>query len=222
MTWADFYLICFAVGFTFSVLSFIAGGLRWHLPHFPHGHIVGHVGHAGHVSGHAATGQPTAGTQKLHAQVSPFNLVSLAAFLTWFGGVGYLLTRFSGVWFVFGIGLAALSGLAGATIIFLFVSRVLTSEDENLDPADFEMCGVLGRISAPIRAGGTGELVYSQEGTRRTCGARAEDGNAIPKGTEVVVTRYEKGIAYVRLWSEMSGEADEANAERHSNEGSAQ
>ena len=46
-------------------------------------------------------------------------------------------------------------------------------------------------------------------GTRRVCGARSEDGSAIAKGTEVVVTRYEKGIAYVRLWSEMSGE-DEA------------
>jgi hypothetical protein len=48
--------------------------------------------------------------------------------------------------------------------------------------------------------------VYSQAGTRRVCGARSEDGTAIPKGTEVVVTRYEKGIAYVRLWSEMSGD----------------
>ena len=35
MTWADFYLICFAVGFFFSLLSFLAGGLRWHL-HLPH------------------------------------------------------------------------------------------------------------------------------------------------------------------------------------------
>jgi len=47
-------------------------------------------------------------------------------------------------------------------------------------------------------------------GTRRVCGARSEDGSAITKGTEVVVTRYEKGIAYVRLWSELSGELDEA------------
>ena len=40
MTWADFYLICFAVGFSFSLLSFLAGGLRWHLhlPHFSHVH----------------------------------------------------------------------------------------------------------------------------------------------------------------------------------------
>jgi hypothetical protein len=61
----------------------------------------------------------------------------------------------------------------------------------------------------PIRVEGTGELIYSQAGTRRSCGVRAEDGSAIAKGTEVVVTRYEKGIAYVRLWSEMAGEENQ-------------
>jgi hypothetical protein len=68
---------------------------------------------------------------------------------------------------------------------------------------------VLGKLSIPIREGGTGELIYSQAGTRRVCGARTEDASAIVKGTEVVVTRYERGIAYVRPWSEMSGEEDE-------------
>ncbi len=57
-----------------------------------------------------------------------------------------------------------------------------------------------------IREGGTGELIYSQAGTRRVCGARSEDGSAILRGTEVVVTRYERGIAYVRPWSEIAGE----------------
>jgi len=92
--------------------------------------------------------------------------------------------------------------------VFLFLTRVLMSEEEDLDPADFEMVGVLGRLSVPIRLGGTGELIYSQAGTRRTCGARAEEACAIPKGSEVVVTRYDKGIAYVRLWSELAGEDD--------------
>ena len=34
--------------------------------------------------------------------------------------------------------------------------------------------------------------------------ARAETGAAIPKGVEVIVTRYEKGIAYVRPWDELT------------------
>jgi hypothetical protein len=94
----------------------------------------------------------------------------------------------------------------GGGIIFVFLTKVLTSDEENMDPADYEMVGVLGKISSSIRAGGTGEIVYSQMGTRRVCGARSEDNSVMAKGTEVVVTRYEKGIAFVRLWSEMSGE----------------
>jgi membrane protein implicated in regulation of membrane protease activity len=203
MTWANFYLICFALGFAFSLLSFVLGGIRWHVPQgmgHAHVHVLPHAhmpaGHAGGVkAGAAAPGH-----------VSPLNPVTIAAFLAWFGGTGYLLTRFSTVWFVMGLGIAVFSGAGGAAIVFLFLTRVLMSKEEDLDPADFEMVGVLGRLSVPIRSGGTGELIYSQAGTRRTCGARAEAVCAISKGSEVVVTRYEKGIAYVRPWSEMAGD----------------
>ena len=37
MTLADFYLVCFVVGFFLSLLMFLAGGLHLHIPHF-HGH----------------------------------------------------------------------------------------------------------------------------------------------------------------------------------------
>jgi membrane protein implicated in regulation of membrane protease activity len=216
MTWADFYLICFAVGFCFSLLSFIAGGLRWHLhlPHFSDVHAAAlhpPTGHGptsvGHGQGSGADGAKAVG-QGHDSNVSPFNFVTATAFLAWFGGAGYLLTRFSGVWVVTGLGLAVFSGLVGAGIVFIFLSRVLISHEESMDPADYEMAGVLGRVSVPIREKGTGEIIYSQAGTRRTCGARGEDGNAIAKGAEVMVTQYEKGIAYVRLWTEMSEDHD--------------
>jgi len=80
------------------------------------------------------------------------------------------------------------------------------SADENLDPADFVMTGVLGKVSSHIREGGTGEIIYSQGGTRRACGARSDTGQAIPKETDVIVTRYEHGIAYVRRWTELAGD----------------
>jgi len=130
----------------------------------------------------------------------------LTAFLAWFGGTGFLITRFSSIWFALGLLIAMAAGLFGAGIVFLFLSRVLISHEENMDSADYEMVGVLGRISMPIRENGTGEIIYSQAGTRRTCGARSENGSAIEKGVEVVVDRYEKGIAYVKRWEEISGE----------------
>jgi len=205
MTWADFYLVCFVVGFAFSVFAVLSGGMRLHIPHLPHGH--------GPVGGHAPTGgsvQAPAG--KLGAsrgpQVSPFNFVTFTAFLAWFVGIGYLLQRYESFWFVTGLLLAILGGLVGGGIVYFFFAKVLTSPDEAMDPADYDMVGVLGKTSLPIREGGTGEIVYSQVDTRRVCGARSEDGSAIGKGTEVVVTRYEKGIAYVRRWDEMAAESD--------------
>ena len=226
LDWSDFYLICFAVGFCVSFCSFVFGSSRLgrlHLPHF-HGHAVGHApmthagaGHVGPGHGPAATHAAQSGRASHGASVSPFNPPSIAAFLAWFGGTGYLLTRFSTVWVGLGLTLSVASGLVGGGIIFVVLSRVLISDEEEMDPADYEMVGVLGKLCVPIRKGGTGELLYSQMGTRRVCGARSEDGSAIAKGTEVVVTRYEKGIAYVRLWSEMSGEDEttaDASAER--------
>ena len=205
MTWTDFYLICFAVGFFFSVLSFALAGLQWHLPfnlHLPHdwglGSGTAHVPAGGHGAGPSGNGGTSA--------VSPFNPVTTAAFLAWFGGTGFLITRFSNVWFALGLLISIAAGLVGAAIVFLFLTRVLISHEESMDAADYEMVGVLGKISMPIRAGGTGEVIYSQAGTRRTCGARSEDGSAIEKGVEIVVTRYDKGIAYVRRWEEMSSE----------------
>jgi membrane protein implicated in regulation of membrane protease activity len=207
MTWADFYLISFAVGFMFSLLSFLLGGLHWHLPHWggAHGHVGGDF-HLGHGHGHAHGAEHGAAHGQQSHGVSPLNPITLAAFLAWFGGTGYLLTRFWTVWFVVGFGVAVFSGLFGAAIIYFFLTRVLMSAREDMDPADYEMAGVLGRVSSSIREGGTGEIIYSQAGTRRTCGARAEDGSAISKGSEILVTRYERGIAYVRLWTEMAGE----------------
>jgi hypothetical protein len=222
ITWSDFYLICFAVGFCFSFFSFALGGARTgrlHLPHF-HGHGAGHPpsthlpAHTPAAAGnatpgpHAVDGAPPASAHHVN-NVSPFNFVTLTAFLAWFGGTGYLLTRYSGLWVGFGLLVSVVIGLVGGNIVFLFLSRVLISQEENMDPADYEMVGMLGRVCSSIRAGGTGEILYSQVGTRRVCGARSEDGNPVAKGTEVVVTRYEKGIAYVRLWSEMSGEQPE-------------
>ena len=86
------------------------------------------------------------------------------------------------------------------------MARVLISHEENMDAADYEMAGVLGRVSMTIRENGTGEIIYSQAGTRRTCGARSENGSAMEKGAEIVVARYEKGIAYVNRWDDVSGE----------------
>ena len=189
MTWAIFYLTCFVLGVTLSVLSFLSGS--FHLPHF---HL--HVPHVqiGHPGGHGDG-------------VSMLNFGTICAFLAWFGGTGYLLTRYSTLVVTLIATLSFIAGVVGAAIVFWFVAKVLLAHEHELDPADYDRVGVLGKVTSSIREGGTGEIVFSQEGTRHTCGARSETGDALAKGTEVVVTRYERGIAYVQRWDELAGES---------------
>jgi membrane protein implicated in regulation of membrane protease activity len=191
MHWESFYLTCFLIGLLLSIVSLVLGG-HFHLPvHLPHALHIPHF--------HAAHGDHGDGT-------SPFNLTSILMFLTWFGATGYLMTHFrsaaAGVVFTAAVGV----GFVGGALMYLFLARVLIANERPLRDADFEMTGVLGHVSSPIREAGTGELIYTQQGTRRSCGARSEDGAAIERGTEVVVMRVEKGIAYVRRFDELSRE----------------
>ena len=190
MTWSDFYLISFLLGFGLSLVALLAGSVHLHLPHLH----VHHGIHIPHAHGHAGADLPW------------FNFGTIAAFLAWFGGTGYLLEHFYGVWFVVALGVATLSGFGGAALVFLFLARVLMAREAALDPADYDMIGVLGKLSLPIRQNGTGEIIYTQEGVRRVAGARSDDGSPIARGSEVVVTRYEKGIAYVRRWEDLTGD----------------
>jgi hypothetical protein len=194
MSAENWYLVCFGIGLVLSVLTFFGGIGHLQMGHFHGGHFhLGHT-HAGHLHTHAG-GHDTS--------LSPLNGFTLMAFLCWFGGTGYLLCRFSPLWGVGAFALAVISGLAGATIIFWFLARVLLPHERVLTAEDTEMTGVLARVSSPIREGGTGEIAYSQGGARRAAAARSDAGAAIARDVEVVVLRYERGIAYVRPWSEL-------------------
>jgi membrane protein implicated in regulation of membrane protease activity len=196
MNWEMFYLSCFLIGVALSLVSFVGGSL-----HLPHVHVHFHFSHGHAAIPHAGGGQ--AGVSR-GPEMPVFNFGTITAFLAWFGGTGYLLTRHSGLLVEVIILLATAAGLAGSAIVFWFIVKFLLTHDQALDPADYDRVGVIGRVSSAIRKDGTGEIIFSQEGTRQTCGARSEDGEALARGTEVIVTRYEHGIVYVRRWEEMA------------------
>jgi len=205
MNWETFYLVCFLAGLMLSFVSLLGGmghfGGHVHVPHVhaPHVHVP-HV-HAPNVNASPAGGGSSA------AQGGPevpwWNAFSIMIFLCWFGAAGYLLTKYGSFVAAVVVVLAAICGLAGGAIIFTFLTRVLMPHDRELTADETDVVGVVGRVSAPIRMNGTGEIVYQQLGTTRSAIARSEDGEAIQKEEEVYVIRYEKGIAYVRRWEEL-------------------
>jgi membrane protein implicated in regulation of membrane protease activity len=193
MNWESFYLTCFLVGLLLTVVSFVFGG-HFHLPvhvSLPHGWHLPHIG-IRHGS---------------HDQGSPLSLTTLLMFLTWFGGTGYVMSHYHNTTAVVALFCSAAVGFLGGALMNVFTMRVFVANEHPLREEDFEMVGVLGHLSIPIRETGTGELIYSQQGTRRSCGARSDEGIAIDRGTEVVVMRYDKGIAYVRRWTDLHLEA---------------
>lgn len=185
MTLEHFFLGCFAFGFLFSLVGVLAGSSHLHF------HAHGFHPHAGHAHGP-------------HGAGSKFNLGTITAFLTWFGGAGYILTSWGRIGLALVFLVAAAVGVLGAAIIFLVVARVLAPHDHPLDPEDYRIIGALGTVSSPVRNNGTGEMIFVQQGRRSALAIRSENGTPIPTGREVVVTRYEQGIAYVREWDELT------------------
>ena len=108
MTWPDFYLVCFAVGFCLSFFSFLSSAerawaiafasLSWprracaicfgdtQVPRFQH-----RVG--------ARRRERARQDKRVQARAAsrPSTSSRSTAFLAWFGGTGYLLTRYSGL-----------------------------------------------------------------------------------------------------------------------------
>lgn len=182
------FLGAFVVGLLLTIGSFVLG-----IGHFGLGHNGFHAG------GHDLPGS---------AGVSPFNIAGITAFVAWFGGVGYLATTGWELAAWISLLLALGAGLFGWWVIFLVFTKVLLKPEPPPDPADLTMEGTVARVTMPISGNRIGEIQYTKAGRLHSDGARSVDGSAIARNEEVVVVRYEQGLAYVEPWK--SFVADEA------------
>jgi membrane protein implicated in regulation of membrane protease activity len=195
MSWTDFYLVCLIVGLALALMSLLLGAFHVDLPRHFGGLSFGghtHLGPLGH--GHAGPAQG--------AEVSPANFSTLMVFLAWFGGAGFLLAGVLRQRAWVALPGATLSGVLGAYFVYLFVARVLMAQDHAMLPHDYTLPGTFATVALAIREGGTGEIAYVQGGTRKSAAARSDGAGAISTGEEVVVTRFEEGIAYVRRFNQ--------------------
>ncbi len=196
------FITCFLVGLALSILSFASG--------FEHITILDNLFHHGHGHGHVHMPKGMKGAGK-HARASAFNMAAITAFLVWFGGGGLLLQRLTPWSDLIAIAGAAPIGFLGASLINRVIGALMRREN---NAETITMTGLIAKVTIPIREhDGTGEIVYTHQGTRHVAGARSDSGSAITKGAEVIVTKYEKGIAYVATWDELSAGSPQSHQE---------
>jgi hypothetical protein len=143
-------------------------------------------------------------------RMTPLALVPTAgAFAALVGATGYLLNRYTALpdWTVLAIavstGIVAAGGMLGIIAGWALPSAAREVVDER-----FVLQGHFGTVTAPIMAGGLGEITFETHGARHKTAARSLDGHAMDQGTEIVIERVEDGVAYVERWSRIEKELE--------------
>lgn len=216
---ANLFLSFFLFGLIFTiasvVLGFVGGGHAGHahgdsggIGHGAHGaHVDTGGGHHVHVPlpGHHDVDIHVGGHNHdlehggSHDGPGILNMPTIMAFITWFGGVGFILRQSLSLNGYVASFLAVASGVVGGAVMFVLLARVLwPMMSKPLESKNYHLPGTSARVVSSIREGGVGEIVYSKDNYRFTAGARSIDESAIPKGAEVVIIKYERGLAYVQ------------------------
>ncbi|GFZ81017.1 hypothetical protein GCM10008018_28140 [Paenibacillus marchantiophytorum] len=171
------FAICFFVGLVLTLLITFFGGDFFDL-HVDHGAAHGHGG------------------------PSFFNLSSILASLTVFGGMGYMLGKVGMTSVVLIVLIAVGAGLVIGWLFFLLYAKVIYKHDHSMKESDFDLSGQLGKLSVAIHGTGIGEMMFVLQGTTRTLSVRSEQGESIPKGAKVIILHVNKGVAAVTRFSD--------------------
>lgn len=130
----------------------------------------------------------------------PVSPGAFLVFLSWLGGVAFVLRRAADWPLLAALPVAALLGIGVASVVQRALKKLSNPEGSVLKPEHYRLPGTLGRVSSSIRAGGTGEVIYEQGGVRQVVAARASGAQELPRGTEVIVLSVDRGIATVEVF----------------------
>src|SRR5919204_4178918 len=102
-------------------------------------------------------------------RISPLNLPTVAAFLTWAGAVGYPLARYSPLRIGWVILIAVGSGLVGALAMYALIAGwIVPSAAREVEDERYRFQGHIGRVAERIGVGEPGAITFEHEGKPRT------------------------------------------------------
>jgi membrane protein implicated in regulation of membrane protease activity len=187
------YLTLFFIGLGYALFVVITGGLSdIDMPDvdidIPQVDLPGDVDIPG-AEIQIGSDIPTGGIDAPDVAVSPLSPITVATFITTFGGVGVLTTSVFGLDPRLGLLLAVASALGTAGIMYLVVSQFLVRSQASSEMHRSELLGMQAEVTVPIGETSTGQVTYVTKSGRMSSMARSIDGSAIPRGQFVTIVR---------------------------------
>jgi len=121
--------------------------------------------------------------------VSPLSPITVASFITTFGGLGVLTTQVFGVDPRWSLLWATGGGLAAGGLMYAFTSQFLVRSQASSELKRSELVGLQAEVTVPIGESSTGQVTYVTKSGRMSSMARSADGTAIPRGQFVTIVR---------------------------------
>src|SRR5688572_21549749 len=157
------------VGFVFLLVMLFVGEL------FGHDHDLGaHDGGVEHGDGDLGGGP------------SVFSSRIMAAFVTAFG-VGGVVARYYNLSHPAASGVGIAAGVVMAGLLYQF-AKILYSQQASSEVQMTRLVGQRAEVSVAIPAGGVGQIALNLGGERTEHLARSSDGEAVPRGGDVLIT----------------------------------
>jgi membrane protein implicated in regulation of membrane protease activity len=197
------YLGLFFLGLGYAIVIVITGGLSSiDMPDVnvdvPQIDLPGDVDIPGASVDISGASGPVGGIDAPDVSVSPLSPITIATFITVFGGLGVLSTQFFNLDPRLSLVVATVGGLAVAVVMFLLYSRVLIGSQASTQISRSELVGIEAEVTVPIGEAASGQVSYATKAGRMQSMARSMDGRPIPRGQLVTIVRVSGSQVLVR------------------------
>jgi membrane protein implicated in regulation of membrane protease activity len=129
------------------------------------------------------------GLEAPDVSVSPISPITIATFITVFGGVGVISIQLFEVSPGMSLVISLLSGVACSGLMYLFYSQFLIRSQGSSEVRRGELVGLEAEVTVPIGENAMGQVTYLTKSGRMSSMARSADGEPIPRGRSVEIVR---------------------------------
>jgi membrane protein implicated in regulation of membrane protease activity len=131
-----------------------------------------------------------------------FHIPLVSAFATSFGGVGYLVDRYSSLDALWQLSISTGVGVISAACAVMVVAGwALPGARRDIPDERYLLQGLVARVTDPIDPLNGGRIALEMNGTVHAVRAVSLTGGFIDRGTEVVIERVEADTAFVEPWA---------------------